>query len=65
MDRSHRMGQKKTVFSYKLITKDTIEEKIQALQKAKGELFENIITHDSSSLKSLQESDLEFILGGD
>jgi len=48
-----------------LITKDTIEEKIQALQKAKGELFENIITHDSSSLKSLQESDLEFILGGD
>ncbi|MFN8576644.1 MAG: DEAD/DEAH box helicase [Candidatus Sericytochromatia bacterium] len=63
IDRAHRIGQDKTVFSYKLITKGTIEEKILLLQEKKMELFESIISQDSSSLKSLDENDVDFILG--
>ncbi|MBC7476360.1 MAG: DEAD/DEAH box helicase [Candidatus Sericytochromatia bacterium] len=63
IDRSHRIGQDKTVFSYKLITKNTIEEKILQLQEKKSELFDNIISNDDASLKSFDEDDLEFVLG--
>lgn len=63
IDRTHRIGQDKTVFSYKLITKGTIEEKILKLQTLKAELFESLITSDGASLKSLNEEDLEFVLG--
>ena len=63
VDRSHRMGQKNTVFSYKLISKDTIEEKILKLQKEKSRLFEDLISDDSASLKNLTQEDIEYILG--
>lgn len=63
IDRAHRIGQDKTVFSYKLITKDTIEEKILQLQGLKSELFESLISTDGASIKSLDEKDVEFILG--
>ena len=63
IDRAHRMGQDKTVFSYKLITRGTIEEKILLLQKNKKELFNSLISSDSSSIKSLNENDIDFILG--
>jgi len=63
IDRAHRIGQDKTVLSYRLITKGTIEEKIQLLQEKKKELFENIIASDSASIKSMSENDIEFMLG--
>lgn len=63
IDRAHRIGQDKTVFSYKLITKGTIEEKILLLQEKKMELFDSIISQDTASLKSLDENDVDFILG--
>ncbi|MFN8576796.1 MAG: DEAD/DEAH box helicase [Candidatus Sericytochromatia bacterium] len=63
IDRAHRMGQDKTVFSYKIITKRTIEEKILSLQEKKMALFENLISSDNSSIKSFTEEDIEFILG--
>ncbi|BDU51377.1 DEAD/DEAH box helicase [Haliovirga abyssi] len=63
IDRAHRIGQDKTVFSYKIITKDSIEEKIELLQKKKRELIENIIEEDTMMSKSISESDLEYILG--
>ncbi|MFN8673095.1 MAG: DEAD/DEAH box helicase [Candidatus Sericytochromatia bacterium] len=63
IDRAHRIGQDKTVFSYKLITKDTIEEKILQLQEKKIELFDTIISSDDASIKSLTEDDFEYILG--
>ncbi len=63
VDRSHRMGQKNTVFSYKLISKGTIEEKILTLQKEKSRLFDDLISDDSASLKSLTQEDIEYILG--
>lgn len=64
VDRTHRIGQAKTVFTYRLITKDTIEEKIALLQEMKAELVDNILGGDGPSLKSLSESDLDFIFGG-
>lgn len=63
VDRTHRIGQKNSVFSYKMITKNTIEEKIAELQEKKGELFNNLISSDSASAKNLDKSDIEFILG--
>lgn len=62
IDRAHRIGQDKTVFSHKLITKDTIEEKILELQERKKELFENLIESESASFKSLSEQDIDYIL---
>jgi SNF2 family DNA or RNA helicase len=63
IDRSHRIGQKRTVMSYKLITRGSIEEKILQLQEQKKELFDSIISSDSASIKALDEKDVEFILG--
>lgn len=63
IDRAYRLGQDRTVFSYKLILKDTIEEKILQLQESKIKLLDNLISEDSSSLKTLTEKDIEFILG--
>jgi len=60
IDRVYRMGQKNKVFSYKIITKGSIEEKILKLQEVKKDLS-NII--DSSAEINLEERDLEFILG--
>ncbi|MEW6606354.1 MAG: SNF2-related protein [bacterium] len=63
IDRTHRIGQDKTVFSYKLITKGTIEEKILELQRRKKVLFESLISSDGLSLKTLDNQDIEFVLG--
>ncbi|MEW6618903.1 MAG: SNF2-related protein [bacterium] len=63
IDRTHRIGQDKTVFSYKLITKGTIEEKILELQKRKKVLFESLISSDGLALKTLDNQDIEFVLG--
>lgn len=63
IDRAHRMGQKNTVFSYEMITKDTIEEKILELQTQKQDMTDMIISGDEGGLKQLTSSDLDFILG--
>lgn len=63
IDRAYRLGQDRTVFSYKLILKDTIEEKILKLQESKSQLLDNLISDDGLNLKSLDEKDIEFILG--
>ena len=63
IDRSHRIGQKRTVFCYKMICRKTIEEKMIELQEKKRELLESIISSDSSAVKKLSASDVEFILG--
>lgn len=64
VDRTHRIGQKNTVFTYKLVARNTIEEKIIQLQEQKGELFNNLIGADAATLKSFTESDIQFALGG-
>lgn len=63
VDRAYRLGQDRTVFSYKIILKDSIEEKILKLQETKNKLVENIISEDGGSMKVLDEDDIEFLLG--
>jgi len=65
IDRSHRIGQDKIVLSYKLITRGSIEEKILQLQERKAEIFNDIISADSASVKAITEDDIKFILGND
>lgn len=60
-DRSHRIGQDKPVFVYKLITRDSVEEKVLVLQKRKKEIVNQIITKDVSFLKSITAEDLQML----
>jgi SNF2 family DNA or RNA helicase len=62
IDRSHRIGQKRTVLYYKFITKDSIEEKILNLQRQKKQLSDNIIAVEEDIYKSLDAIDLEELL---
>ncbi|MGL4632336.1 MAG: DEAD/DEAH box helicase [Leadbetterella sp.] len=62
VDRAHRIGQSKTVFSYKFITQNTIEEKILDLQNRKKELFDSIISTEENFTKSLNQDDLLALL---
>ena len=62
IDRLHRIGQKKTVNSYSLITVGTIEEKMLQLQAQKSELFDELISADTAVSKHLTEKDIDFIL---
>jgi non-specific serine/threonine protein kinase len=57
-DRAHRIGQTKKVFTYKLIAKDSVEEKILALQQHKKELVKQIITTEGGFFKSLTKNDI-------
>lgn len=58
IDRSHRIGQTQNVFAYKLICKDTIEEKILALQERKKALAGDIIHTEGGFLKQLKPEDV-------
>ncbi len=61
IDRTHRIGQTKNVFAYKMICKDTIEEKIMVLQQRKKKLAEELIGEEEGFVKSLTENDIEFL----
>jgi SNF2 family DNA or RNA helicase len=61
IDRTHRIGQTKNVFAYKMICKDTIEEKIISLQQHKKQLAEELIAEDEGFVKSLTEDDIKYL----
>ena len=63
VDRAHRIGQDRTVFTYRLIVRDSVEEKILRLQERKRQIFDAVIASDGVALKSLTEADVDDILG--
>lgn len=58
-DRAHRIGQDKPVFVYKIIARDTVEEKILQLQEKKRALVKNLISTEASFFKSLTREDVK------
>ncbi len=62
IDRTHRIGQKNKVIAYRLLTRDTVEEKIRVLQHQKTQLVTNVLG-DEGFATSLEMDDLAFILG--
>ncbi len=62
VDRAHRIGQTCQVFAYRLITRDTVEEKVLELQKTKRDLAAAIISEDNSLIRNLKREDLELLL---
>ena len=62
IDRSHRIGQTQRVFAYRLVCRDTVEEKILELQQKKRELADAILNADNRLIQNLSRDDLEFLL---
>jgi len=58
IDRTHRIGQDKHIFAYKMICKDTVEEKIIRLQEKKKNLAADLINAKQSFIKQLTEADI-------
>lgn len=55
-DRVHRLGQKKNVTVYRLIMKESVEEKVEQLKQRKAQLFNNLFGDDYFSLESVEDS---------
>lgn len=61
IDRTHRIGQTKNIFAYRLICKDTIEEKMLILQERKRALASDLVSEDNAFLKKLTQDDIAFL----
>ncbi len=62
IDRTHRIGQTKKVFAYKMVCKNTVEEKILQLQEKKKSLAKELISEDASFVKKLTKDDVAWLL---
>ena len=62
IDRTHRIGQSRHVFAYRLIARGTVEERILELQQQKRELADAIFSADNSLIRNLRREDLELLL---
>jgi non-specific serine/threonine protein kinase len=60
-DRSHRIGQTRPVMVYKMVVRDSVEEKILQLQDRKRELVRQLITPERGGLKTLTRDDVELL----
>ena len=64
-DRAHRMGQDSVVTVYKMVTKGTIEEKIQTLQEAKKQLSDDFVETASGAISSMSETEIRDLFKAD
>jgi superfamily II DNA or RNA helicase len=62
IDRAHRIGQTREVFAYRLIARDTVEEKVLELQQSKRDLADAVLAADAVGLRHLEREDLELLL---
>ena len=62
IDRAHRIGQRRVLNVYRLITKNTLEEKIMGIQQFKKNIANAIVNIDNSSIKNIKESKLPDLL---
>jgi len=62
IDRAHRIGQARHVFAYRLIARDTVEERVLELQQRKRRLADAILAADGALLRELTRDDLERLL---
>ncbi len=62
VDRVHRIGQTRTVMVYRLVAKDTIEEKVMALKENKAKLFSSVLGNDTGAATALTAEDIRELL---
>jgi SNF2 family DNA or RNA helicase len=62
IDRTHRIGQTREVFAYRLIAKDTVEEKVLELQQSKRALADAVLEANAVGLRHLSRDDLDLLL---
>lgn len=62
IDRAHRIGQDRKVFTYKFISRNTVEEKILSLQQSKQKLANELINTEDSFVKALSKEDIVALL---
>jgi SNF2 family DNA or RNA helicase len=62
IDRAHRIGQTRPVFAFRLIARDTVEEKVLQLQDSKRKLADAIVRADAALIRDLRREDLELLL---
>jgi SNF2 family DNA or RNA helicase len=63
IDRAHRIGQRQTVIAYRLLIKDSVEEKIRSLQRSKSQLAEDVLGEDKFA-QALTLDDLRYLFEG-
>jgi non-specific serine/threonine protein kinase len=61
IDRTHRIGQTKNIFAYRMICRDTIEDKILQLQEKKRALARDLIADEATFVKKLTREDVEYL----
>jgi non-specific serine/threonine protein kinase len=61
IDRTHRIGQTRNIFAYRMICKDTVEDKIIQLQERKRLLAKELIADDAGFVKKLTRDDIEYL----
>lgn len=64
IDRTHRIGQTKNVMVYRMVSENTIEEKVLALQRKKAELFTALMDNGSAFSEALTADDVRDLLDG-
>jgi len=61
IDRTHRIGQTKNIFAYRMICNDTVEDKILKLQDKKRSLAKELIADEAGFVKSLTKDDIAYL----
>lgn len=62
VDRAHRIGQTRAVTAYRMVARDTVEEKVLALQAKKRDLAEALFAGEGRALREMTREDLEWVL---